>query len=237
MTGSSAAYGWFMLAAILIGIMFWSRLARFDERLMLIYAAALIGAFFGAKLLFVAAEGWIHWSPARDWSTLWAGKTILGGLLGGYLAVELAKKACRYEGITGDWFATIVPVGIVLGRAGCLLHGCCLGQPHSPAWFTVRDQAGLDRWPAVPMEMLFNLAMIALFFHLRKNRRLPGQHFHLYLIAYGAFRVWHEMVRATPRIAGGITGYQIGALAVLFLGAAMFFKRQGTPSPRPSLPA
>ena len=45
----STAYGWLMLAGILVSVLLWSRMARRDERLVLIYIAALTGAFVGAK--------------------------------------------------------------------------------------------------------------------------------------------------------------------------------------------
>jgi phosphatidylglycerol:prolipoprotein diacylglycerol transferase len=121
------------------------------------------------------------------WLQLATGKSVLGALLGGYAGVEIAKKLVGYAGITGDWFAFIAPVGITLGRVGCLLHGCCLGKVCDSAWFTTRDSTGVPRWPAVPVEILFNIAAMLGFFLLRKNNKLAGQHFHLYLIAYGIF--------------------------------------------------
>ena len=160
------------------------------------------------------------------WLQLATGKSILCALLGGYAAVEIAKRVVNYPSATGDWFALIAPVGIVLGRIGCLLHGCCLGKVCEPAWFTLNDAAGTARWPAVPMEILFNLAAIAVFFFLRRKHLLAGQHFHLYLIAYGAFRFLHEFLRDTPRVAGAISGYQFAALAVLALGIAGFIHRR-----------
>ena len=58
---------------------------------------------------------------------------MLGALLGGYAGVEIAKKAIGYSAPTGDWFAIVAPVGIALGRVGCLRHGCCTGVVCSPA--------------------------------------------------------------------------------------------------------
>lgn len=192
---------------------------------------------------------------------IWAtGKTILGALLGGYAGVEVAKKLTGYTQATGDWFAVIAPVGIVLGRVGCLLHGCCLGKVCAPAWWTMADANGVARWPAVPVEIGFNVLALAVFAGLRFYRRgeegmerdaegnemaavpppsahapprlcgempapLAGQHFHLYLIAYGAFRFAHEFLRATPRLGAGFSGYQIAALACVALGAWRFAAR------------
>jgi len=214
-----------MLAGIAVSALFWARLARRDDRLLLVYVAALIGAFLGAKLAYLLAEGWRDLGQPDIWIRLATGKSILGALPGGYAGVELAKRWVGYRGVTGDWFAIIAPVGIILGRIGCWLHGCCLGRACGPSWFTLRDASGVGRWPAVPVEIVFNLAMLACFFVLRQQRRLIGQHFHLYLIAYGLFRFTHEFLRDTPRVAGPISCYQLIALTLAAFGAWAFRRR------------
>jgi phosphatidylglycerol:prolipoprotein diacylglycerol transferase len=222
----STAYGWLMLAGIFVSIVLWSRLARHDSRLVLVYIAALTGAFLGAKLVYLGAEGWLHWHDPNRWLILATGKSITGALLGGYAAVEIAKRLLGYRGVTGDWFAIIAPVGIMLGRIGCLLHGCCLGRVCNEGWYTLTDSHGVARWPAVPVEFIFNALMLGVVLILRWRRILPGQHFHIYLMAYGIFRFAHEFLRDTPQILGPISGYQIAALGVAGLGAAGFVLRQ-----------
>ena len=189
---NSTAYGWLMLAGILAGIVFWSRLARRDERLVLIYIAALAGAFLGAKLVYLGAEGWLHWHDEHRWVILATGKSITGALLGGYLAVEAAKRFLKYPGTTGDWFAIIVPVGIMLGRIGCMLQGCCLGKVCEASWFTINDAQGTSRWPASRVEFIFNALMLGVILLLHWQKLQPGQRFHIYLMAYGLFRFVHE---------------------------------------------
>jgi phosphatidylglycerol---prolipoprotein diacylglyceryl transferase len=220
-----SAYPWLMLAGIAVSVILWSRLARRDERLLFIYIAALIGAFLGAKIVYLLAEGWIDWSQPDRWMRLATGKTIIGGLLGGYLAVELAKKFVGYKSATGDWFALIAPAGIIIGRFGCLLHGCCPGELCERAWYTLNDTEGHSRWPAVPIEIVFNVAALVAFLVLRRRHLLPGQHFHLYLIAYGLFRFAHEFLRATPRVMGPLSGYAMAALATAVFGILAFGKR------------
>ena len=222
-----------MLAGIFVSILLWSRLAKRDERLLVIYVAALVSAFLGAKLVYLGAEGWLHWGARDFWLQLATGKSVLGALLGGYAGVEISKRLLGYHSATGDWFALIAPIGILLGRLGCWLHGCCLGELCEPSWFTLTDARGDARWPAVPLEILFNATAILAFCILRHRRILPGQHFHLYLMAYGAFRFFHEFKRATPRLIGPISGYQIAALAVLLLGGLAFVRRQNE---SPTLP-
>ena len=54
-------YSWLLLAGIAVSIFVWSRIAKRDERLLFIYVAALIGAFLGAKVVYLLAEGWLDW--------------------------------------------------------------------------------------------------------------------------------------------------------------------------------
>jgi phosphatidylglycerol:prolipoprotein diacylglycerol transferase len=222
----STAYGWLMLAGIFVSIIFWSRLARRDERLVLIYVAVLVAAFVGAKLVYLGAEGWLHWHDANRWVILATGKSITGALLGGYLGVEIAKRLLNYNGVTGDWFAIIVPVGIMLGRIGCMINGCCLGKVCEANWFTVNDANGIPRWPASQVEFLFNALMLGVILLLRWGRIAPGQLFHIYLMAYGIFRFFHEFLRDTPQIIGPVSGYQIAALGIFVLGAAGYARRR-----------
>ena len=224
-----SAYGWLMLLAIIGSLVFWTRLVRRDDRLIVVFIAALAGAFLGAKVIYFAAEGWLHVHDGNFWAQLAAGKSILGGLLGGYLSVELAKRLTGYRGVTGDWFAAIVPLAVALGRVGCALHGCCLGRACEASWFTVADATGVARWPAAQVELGFNLAAAAGLFALRRAGKLPGQHFHVYLIAYGSFRFAHEFERATPALLGWLSGYQIAALALVALGWVRFRQRSKEP--------
>ena len=223
---NSTAYGWLALAAIIVTACFWLRLARRDDRLLLIYIGGLAGAFLGAKLVYLAAEGWLHWQDPDRWVILATGKSITGALLGGYAAVEIAKRVLRYDRVTGDWFAVVVPIGIMLGRIGCYLNGCCLGRACAPAWYTINDVHGVARWPAVPVEFLFNAVMLGVILLFRWGKIMPGQLFHLYLIAYGTFRFFHEFLRDTPTIAGPFSGYQFAALAVAALGVIGFLVRR-----------
>jgi phosphatidylglycerol:prolipoprotein diacylglycerol transferase len=213
-----------MLAAIVLTGIFWTRLARRDSRLLLLYLGALFGALIGAKLGWFLAEGWAFIGRPGFWLALATGKTIVGGLLGGYLAVEALKPVLGYTAPTGDWFAMVVPLGIALGRLGCIRQGCCGGVPWQ-GWCAVHGAGGIARWPSPQVEFAFNLLAALVFFGMRRRGELPGQHFHLYLMAYGAFRFFHEFLRATPREFGPVSGYQILALGCVAAGAIGFARR------------
>ena len=216
-----------LLAGIALSFVTWRRLAGQDPRLPVIYAAALVSAFAGAKLAYLLAGGWLWLGHPEQWAAWLTGKSILGALLGGYAGVEAAKRISGYREPTGDLFAVIAPAGILVGRIGCLLRGCCPGVVCAPAWFTIAGPDGRARWPAVPAEITFNAVALLTVCLLRRRHLLPGQHFHLYLMACGLFRFFHEFLRATPRIGGGVSGYQILSLALFALGAWGFLRRRG----------
>ncbi len=242
----SVAYPLLAIAGILLSSVIWTKLLRRDgrirdHRMELIYIAALCGAFIGAKLMYFLAEGWrVFYDPGISsplaWNMLLTGKSITGALLGGYATVEIAKKALGYERATGDFFAVIAPLGLMLGRVGCYIQGCCPGVEMEHHWYTLVDSAGISRWPAVPVEFAFNLTFILYALVLYKRGMLEGQLFHVYLIAYGVFRFAHEFLRATPPLAGPVTGYQLAAVAILLLGVVRYRQRaKGVqPAPQPS---
>lgn len=214
-----------MLLGVVTTAFVWRRWAREDPRLPVIYVLALISALVGAKVVYLLAEGWRDWGQPdllQRWAT---GKSILGGLLFGYAGVELAKRGLGYRAVTGDRFAMVVPLGIGLGRVGCITHGCCQGHVCAARWYTVVDAASQPRWPAAQVELLFNVLALGAIFALRRMPVLRGQLFHLYLMAYGGFRFLHEFWRDTPRLGGGLTGYQLAAVALVLLGAGRFWQR------------
>jgi phosphatidylglycerol:prolipoprotein diacylglycerol transferase len=92
-----------------------------DERRWLIIATTAVGALIGSRILGLLEQaphdGW-------DWRQLimpGGGKTIVGGLLGGWFAVEIVKCCIGIRSRTGDLFAVPLCVGIAIGRIGCFL--------------------------------------------------------------------------------------------------------------------
>lgn len=184
--------------------------------LLWVYVGAILGALVGAKLSFLLAEGWFY---RHDTIALLSGKSVTGSLLGGYLGVEVAKSHINYRSPTGDYFAVVVPLGLAIGRIGCLTQGCCLGVECSPAWYTLTDAQSHARWPAAGVELLFNLLFAVVAARCFARRALLGNLFHLYLIAYGLFRFTHEFARDDSRWWGPLGGYHLVAAALVVLGA------------------
>ncbi|MBK1833187.1 prolipoprotein diacylglyceryl transferase family protein [Roseibacillus ishigakijimensis] len=207
-----------LLLGIILSAVYWIRRSKNDPLIPLIYGAALACAFLGAKLAYLLSEGWLVSASDQRLLHWLTGKSVTGALLGGFLGVEGAKKLLGYRKATGDGFAAVVPLALIVGRLGCLSHGCCRGIACS--------LGPLTHWPAVQVEIAFNGLAFLLFFNFRRFGLLRGQHFHLYLIAYGLFRFGHEFLRATPKPFLGLSGYQLFALALTFIGLLAFRRRQ-----------
>ncbi|MGD0632025.1 MAG: prolipoprotein diacylglyceryl transferase family protein, partial [Terracidiphilus sp.] len=127
-----------------------------------VLAGAAMGALVGSRALGMA-EQWPTvieaWRTGRMLELVLSpgGKTIVGGLLGGWMGVEIVKKLSGIKRRTGDLFALPLCVGIAVGRVGCLLAGLAddtYGKPTGLPW-AVNLGDGIGRHPVQAYEILF----------------------------------------------------------------------------------
>jgi phosphatidylglycerol---prolipoprotein diacylglyceryl transferase len=172
-----------------------------------VLAAAAVGALVGSRLLGLA-EQWptaeAAWRAGRMLALVFSpgGKTIVGGLLGGWLGVEIVKKLNGITRRTGDLFALPLCVGIAVGRIGCLVAGLAddtYGQPTGLPW-AVDLGDGVGRHPVQIYEILF-LALVGSV--VSSKIRLPeGARFRIFLGSYLAWRVMIDFLKPQPLIYG-----------------------------------
>jgi len=166
--------------------------------------AAIVGAAVGSKVL-----GWFddpaltlqHWS---DLAFLLGGKTIVGGLFGGTMAVEWTKNRLGIHRRTGDLFALPIVAGTAIGRMGCFLAGLrdrTYGNPTTLPW-GVDFGDGIPRHPTQLYEILFLLALGYLLIRLRSLPHREGDLFRVFLISYSAWRLGIDFLKPDPRFAG-----------------------------------
>ncbi len=168
-----------------------------------IAAGAVAGAALGAKLLFVLD----YWTATRAAGGLaWLhGKTIVGGLLGGLVGVELAKRSVGWTRATGDSFALPVLAGLAIGRLGCQLSGVTdltYGLPTTLPW-GLEQGDGVARHPVAFYEVLALAALAPLVRAGPPNAR-DGDRFRLLMVAYLAFRLAIDFLKPPhgPAAAG-----------------------------------
>jgi phosphatidylglycerol:prolipoprotein diacylglycerol transferase len=144
-----------------------------------------------------------------------AGKTILGGIAGGYLTVVLYKRRLGLLRPLGDLFAVGVTAGEAVGRWGCLLGGCCYGHvvaPGSLPWAVY--QHGAWRHPAQAYLSLASLFILGVLLWRELRRPLPENGlFFLQGALYTAARFGVEFFREGRSLAVGLTAAQWACLA------------------------
>ena len=211
------SYEVFACLGLAAGALIYGRLARRDPRAgegtALIAVAALVGGAVGAKLL-----EWTFNLPALtrvdSLQALLAGRTVIGGFLGGSAAVILLKRRMGIRDRRGNLFAPAIALGLAVGRIGCFLRGCCYGEPtHLPWGVDFGDH--VMRHPTQLYESAFAVVLFAALMKLRSRVTTPGRLLTVFMVAYFAFRFGEEFLRAGNRVALGLTVYQFAALAAL----------------------
>jgi len=186
-----------------------------DQRLGL-GLGAFCGAMIGAKLPFVLAD-WEGLLSGLAWFS--NGKTIVFGLVGGYLGVELAKEKLGVTVKTGDSFAIPVAGAIAVGRLACFSAGCCFGKPTGHSW-GIDFGDGYLRHPTQLYESAFHAIALLVLIGLERADLFHEQRIKLYFIGYLIYRFFSEWLRPEPIIGLGLTGYQwasLGLIAVFVL--------------------
>jgi phosphatidylglycerol:prolipoprotein diacylglycerol transferase len=188
------------------------------EQSLAVVAGAIIGALIGATAL-----SWFQ-NP-QDWRDpgislhyiLFPGRTVVGGLLGGLIGVELAKAIVKLQASTGDDLVFPILAGMVLGRVGCFLTGVTdntVGLPTTlPLGIDMGD--GIARHPTSLYEIAFLGLLAALLWKRRARPHEEGDLFRLFLSAYLAFRFVIEFLKPNPRPFLGVSAIQLACVAGL----------------------
>lgn len=121
-TPASLVYALAYSVGILVFCLLAQKRRLLTEGIGYVAMTGLVGGLLGANVgQFLATRGG-------------TGKSVLGGILGGYLAVMLAKKRLGLVRPTGDLFAVALMAGEAIGRWGCFLGGCCGGRECALPW-------------------------------------------------------------------------------------------------------
>jgi phosphatidylglycerol---prolipoprotein diacylglyceryl transferase len=250
----------FTVLAIAVGFALYYRELRrrgwLEWPIVWISLAAILGAGVGARL--ITAWEHVEYYAALDGVPLTvaiehSGKSLIGALAGGYLAIVVTKRAFGYTRSTGDAYLLAIPVATAIGRMGCFLSELPLGTPTTLPWgisVSPEAAAALVRCPGCggPMHpsMLYEIGfnVIAAVAIVRYGRRvpIPGDALKAYLLAAGVFRFLVEFVRANEPQALGLTGPQWVLIPLIALLLIHFARRLRTgayrvPAPPPPLQA
>jgi phosphatidylglycerol:prolipoprotein diacylglycerol transferase len=158
------------------------------------------------------------------------GRTVLGGLLGGWLAVEVGKRRLGVRTPTGDAFALPLAIALGCGRLGCAAAGCCAGVRCAPHWWAYVDAVGEPRLPVQVAEAGFHFAAaIVLAVAARSGSAggpWRGRRLAAYLALYAVVRFLLEFARENPPVLLGLSWHQLLAIALLLLAGGTWWRRR-----------
>jgi len=167
-----------------------------------VIVAVILGAAIGSKVL-----SWFE-DPAAvlqgSWAAILGGKTIVGGLLGGTIAVEWAKTRLGITTRTGDLFVIPMALAMAVGRLGCFFGGLddrTYGTPTNLPW-AVDFGDGTPRHPTQLYEIAFLLLLAAAMQALRRARIQNGDLFRLFLFSYCGWRLAIDFLKPETKFAG-----------------------------------
>lgn len=216
----------FTILALVVGLAIYYRelvwRGWLDGPIVWISLAAIVGGAIGARTI----TAWEH----LDYYAAFAdrpfteviegsGKSIIGAVAGGYLAIALAKRWFHYTRSTGDCYVLAIPVATAIGRVGCFLSELPLGTPTTLPWGVSVSPAAaaalaacpgceLPMHPSMLYEIAFNVVAIAVIWRFRTRVPVPGDALKAYLLAAAVFRFLVEFVRGNEPQALGLTGPQ-----------------------------
>jgi phosphatidylglycerol:prolipoprotein diacylglycerol transferase len=175
-----------------------------EQQSWTLLAAAALGALLGSHLLGVLEQVPGGHLSVQGLFLPFGGKTIVGGLLGGWMGVEIAKKLQGIRERTGDVFAVPLCIGIAVGRVGCFLAGLdddTYGiQTHMPWGIDFGD--GISRHPTQLYEILFLLLLASLLRWMAHHPYREGFRFRVFLAAYLTWRLFIDFLKPQPLLAG-----------------------------------
>lgn len=187
-----------------------------DDGRMWIFLGAAVGALLGSHLLGILENP--AYLAQLDWQ-LWLGnKTMVGGLLGGLIGVELTKKILGIKTSSGDLMTWPLIVALIIGRIGCHFAGLTDGTHGNPSnlpW-SIDFGDGTPRHPVNLYEVVFLLGLA--FFILQKEKKgsLPnGQRFKYFMTGYLLWRFAVEFIKPVWVLPLGISPIQLAALTGL----------------------
>jgi prolipoprotein diacylglyceryltransferase len=199
------------------------------DKAIWVVVGATLGAAIGSKVLYwfedpvKTIENWNNLIYLAD------GKTIVGGLLGGLIGVETAKKWIGWTRSTGDDFVFPLAVGMMIGRIGCFLTGL---DDHTygiaTTWITGIDFGdGVKRHPTQLYEIIFLLFLvIALLMVKRKQVGWEGLLFQLFMLSYLIFRLLIDFIKPTPHPYWIFNNIQLASLLGIIYYIRLVSKNQ-----------
>ncbi len=207
------SYGVMLAIGFMVGISLAVKEARRvgvdPEKILNLTFYILFSSIAGSRIFhcIVYYEQFIH-DPLRIFK-LWEGGLVF---YGGFLAaIFVSILYCRVNKLNfwgvSDIMIPSVSLGLMFGRIGCFLAGCCFGKTCDANFplgikFTNPLGLGVKNVPVYPTQLISAVNALVIFFILwsiRKKKTFDGMILGVFLVLYSITRSGIEIFRADPR--------------------------------------
>lgn len=200
--------------------------AQIDDLFLWVALGVVVGGRLGHVLLY---EGGYYLSRPMEILKVWrGGMAFHGGMIGTIVAVILF---CRRRGISAlsalDLVSAAVPLGLLFGRIANFINAEVVGRVSDVPWAMAFPGYGPEtRHPSQLYEAFFEglvvFLLLAWLIHRRGALRTPGLIGAVFLVGYGAGRMFCELFKIEeyggPFVALGTTNGMIYSLPMVLIG-------------------
>jgi len=212
------------------------------EQILSIAPWAILGGIVFARLIHVL-DKWSEIYSKDPWSIFGLeGLGIFGAIIGATIAGVIYAKIAGFPiGKIADLAAPGAILGQAIGRIGCIINGCCYGEPTDLPWGVFYTHPSSEAFkeghteivhPTHAYELLFDLALFGVLMLLRGKLRRDGALFLIYLIAYSIGRFLITMLRVNDPFLFGLMEAQVISIIVVVIAVPVLVWLYKRPVPR-----
>ena len=177
---------------------------------------AAFGAFLGSHILGVLEQPLLL--PKLNFIYFMGSTTIVGGLLGGLIGVELTKKQIGVKVSSGDLMVYPIILAMIIGRLGCHFAGLedgTYGIASTLPW-AIDFGDGITRHPTNLYEIIFWIFLWLALFSIDNRYQLnDGGRFKILMTTYLIFRLCIEFIKPAYFFNFGLSAIQLACVAGL----------------------
>jgi phosphatidylglycerol---prolipoprotein diacylglyceryl transferase len=201
----------------------------------------VITGLMGARLFYALYYPELFWADPVGFMLSSGGMVWYGSLFSGLAVLLLLAWRSIYPTLAIlDAMLPGALVGLVFGRMGCFLAGCCYGKPCPTQWYAVQFPIthATHGQPVVPVQLMESLGagvLLALIYALEKrythSEKTHGLASGTFFLGYALLRFILETQRGDAIILQALSASQWMSLAMGIVGLFLllgFFRKQRT---------
>lgn len=192
----------------------------------------IMGVLLGGRIGYILFYNLVYYlqNPLKIFAVWEGGMSFHGGLLGVALAIWWFSKKYRARVLEiSDAVASIVPIGLLLGRLGNFINGELYGRIATKYCLYFPTDPSKCRYPSQLLESLLEgLVLFIMLYFIGKHKKKTGVITGFFFVLYGIFRSFAELFREPDQqigyIFGSLTEGQILSIFMIIAGAIILRK-------------